>query len=280
MSKYVVVLDPGHGGHDSGARGHGYKESDLALAIALKAEDILKKDYSNVFHVIMTRRTDVYLTLEQRVAISNQAKAQFFLSIHLNSGGAAAHGYESFISVRTTHGNRLKHVHTAVHQFYKGKINSVDRRFARKDFWVLRKTYAPAILTENLFISNKKEAQFVANNIEGIAQAHVNGILKFFGIQKKEKQKEPVVNAPSVEMEVLEMKLNGTTRKDIMQLNNYAVDQGIFSHRIATRKELEEAKKTPGWTNRYNKVALEDMTDDELKNKYLSYLARKEYKNK
>jgi len=76
------------------------------------------------------------------------------------------------------------------------------------------------------------------------------------------------------------MKLNGTTRKDIMFLNNYAVDQGIFSHRIATTAELEEAKKMPGWTDRYNKVALEDMTDDELKNKYLSYLARKEYKNK
>lgn len=83
------------------------------------------------------------------------------------------------------------------------------------------------------------------------------------------------------EIEVLKnMKLNNTTRRDIQELNNKAVEQGIFLKLIATRNELVAAKKTPGWSDKYNAIALEDMTDDDLKNKLLSYVVRKEIKNK
>ena len=82
------------------------------------------------------------------------------------------------------------------------------------------------------------------------------------------------------EIEVLKnMKLNNTTRRDIQELNNKAVERGIFKKLIATRNELVAAKKTPGWSDKYNAIALEDMTDDDLKNKTLSYFLRKEIKN-
>lgn len=83
------------------------------------------------------------------------------------------------------------------------------------------------------------------------------------------------------EIEVLKnMKLNNTTRRDIQELNNKAVEQGVFLKLIATRSELAIAKKTAGWSDKYNATALEDMTDDDLKNKLLSYVVRKEIKNK
>ncbi|HEY4624337.1 MAG TPA: hypothetical protein VIH12_10770, partial [Solibacillus sp.] len=66
---------------------------------------------------------------------------------------------------------------------------------------------------------------------------------------------------------------------DIQELNNKAVERGIFKKLIATRNELVAAKKTPGWSDKYNAIALEDMTDDDLKNKTLSYFLRKEIKN-
>lgn len=71
------------------------------------------------------------------------------------------------------------------------------------------------------------------------------------------------------------MKLNDTARKDIQALNNAAVGEGIFKKLIATRAELAVAKKTAGWSDKYNATALEDMSDDDLKNKLVSYAIRK-----
>ena len=90
--KYTIVVDPGHGGKDNGASGNGYREKDLALAIATKLANNLRKDYN----VIMTRSTDVFIPLSTRAKIANDANADFFVSIHLNSGGASANGAETF----------------------------------------------------------------------------------------------------------------------------------------------------------------------------------------
>lgn len=102
-------------------------------------------------------------------------------------------------------------------------------------------------------------------------------IKKAYDSRPVKKPQTPTSPQPIEKKEANEMKLNGTTRKDIMFLNNYAVKRGIFSHRIATRKELEDAKKKSGWEKHYNKTPLEDMTDEELTNKLFSYMARKEY---
>ena len=86
----------------------------------------------------------------------------------------------------------------------------------------------------------------------------------------------PTPHETNTVKEVLsKMKLNDTARKDIQSLNNAAVAQGIFKKLIATRTELAVAKKTPGWSDKYNATALEDMSDDDLKNKLVSYAIRK-----
>ena len=79
QSKFKVVIDAGHGGHDPGASYYGFKEKEIALNITLLAGAILEKNSG--IDVIYTRKTDVFLELHRRAAIANKANADLFVSI-------------------------------------------------------------------------------------------------------------------------------------------------------------------------------------------------------
>lgn len=91
-----VVLDPGHGGNDSGATGPtGVKEKDVTLAVAKKTLALLSKDG---LEVTLTRDDDRYVTLEERTARANQAGADLFVSIHCNAAeNKTRHGVETYV---------------------------------------------------------------------------------------------------------------------------------------------------------------------------------------
>jgi N-acetylmuramoyl-L-alanine amidase len=90
-----IVVDPGHGGHDPGAQARGVNEADVTLDIALRLEELLAKEAG--LEVVLTRRTDVYVPLEERTAIANRENADLFLSIHANaSRNASARGVETY----------------------------------------------------------------------------------------------------------------------------------------------------------------------------------------
>ncbi len=93
--KFVVVLDAGHGGHDPGNLGSGYRESDIALKIVLSVGKELEKNKD--IKVIYTRKTDVFLELRERARIANKADADLFVSIHCNAHGSSANGTETFV---------------------------------------------------------------------------------------------------------------------------------------------------------------------------------------
>ena len=95
LSVSRIVIDPGHGGRDPGAGGNGIKEAELTLDIALRLEKLLQKEQG--IEVILTRRTDVYVDLDERTAIANRESADLFLSIHANAArNTAAHGVETY----------------------------------------------------------------------------------------------------------------------------------------------------------------------------------------
>lgn len=97
-----VVIDAGHGGHDPGASGFGQNEADLTLDVALRLEKLLMEQPG--VEVVLTRRTDEFLPLEERTAIANRESADLFLSIHANASGIeAARGVETyFLNFATT----------------------------------------------------------------------------------------------------------------------------------------------------------------------------------
>jgi N-acetylmuramoyl-L-alanine amidase len=90
-----IVIDPGHGGHDPGTTARGLTEAALTLDIALRLEKLLQKELG--VEVVLTRRSDVYVPLEERTAIANRHNADLFLSIHANSSrNTGAKGIETY----------------------------------------------------------------------------------------------------------------------------------------------------------------------------------------
>ncbi len=90
-----IVIDAGHGGHDPGAKGKGVTEAELVLDVALRVEKLLQKIPG--VDVILTRRTDEFIPLQERTAIANREGADLFLSIHANaSPNAQARGIETY----------------------------------------------------------------------------------------------------------------------------------------------------------------------------------------
>jgi N-acetylmuramoyl-L-alanine amidase len=95
--KKIVVLDAGHGGHDSGAVGKIHKEKDLSLKMILKLGQMITDKYPDI-EVVYTRKSDVFLPLYERIGIANKKKADLFISIHCNYiGNAKTKGTETFV---------------------------------------------------------------------------------------------------------------------------------------------------------------------------------------
>lgn len=84
----VIVIDPGHGGKDPGCTGVTHKEKDVALAVSLKLGKFIE-EYMKDVKVIYTRKTDVFVELEDRAKIANDNNADLFISIHCNAAGKA-----------------------------------------------------------------------------------------------------------------------------------------------------------------------------------------------
>ena len=178
-----LYLDVGHGGSDPGAIGNGLKEKDLTLQIGKKINDLLK-DYEGIT-VKMSRSTDKTLSLKQRTDEANKWGADLLLSIHINAGGGT--GFESFIYNGTVNNITVKYrdvIHDEIMKVLKGVK---DRGKKRANFHMLRESKMPAILTENMFIDTKKDADKLKEQsfINKIAQGHVNGIVKLFNLKKK-----------------------------------------------------------------------------------------------
>jgi len=178
-----IVLDAGHGGTDSGAVGNGLREKDLTLNIVKKIGDMLK-DYEGV-EIIYTRTDDRFIELSERAAIANRAKADFFLSVHINAGGGT--GFESYIYNGNVSTKTVAYQNVIHAEIMKAIGGVRDRGKKRANYAVLRLTNMPAILTENLFIDNPRDAAKLKSDqfLQQIAYGHVQGIVKAFGLKKK-----------------------------------------------------------------------------------------------
>ena len=95
-ARFTVVLDAGHGGHDPGAMGSMTREKDINLAVTLALGNLIEQNFKDV-KVVYTRKTDWYLTLQERADVVNNNHADLFICVHTNSSpGASAWGAESY----------------------------------------------------------------------------------------------------------------------------------------------------------------------------------------
>ncbi|MCC5847449.1 MAG: N-acetylmuramoyl-L-alanine amidase [Verrucomicrobia bacterium] len=198
----VVVLDPGHGGRDSGAvAANGITEKAVCLDISLRVRRHLA---AAGYTVYLTRHQDQYLTLEERPRRAKAWNADVFVSIHANSGGnTAANGIETFLLAlpgqRSTNdtggtapsqlvyeGNQFNPANmTLAYALQKSMLDATkaeDRGIRRARFTILREAPAPSALVEVGFLSNPEEAAKLATAAyrERVAHAIARGIDNYF----------------------------------------------------------------------------------------------------
>ena len=195
----TVVIDAGHGGHDSGAPGHYGQEKYYTLDTALRLEKKLKEMR---LKTLLTRRTDVFLTLGERVAIANKTPSCIFVSIHFNSfRSSSAIGLETFAlapqgtadtydelesgDMRNRRGNQRDSENialaTAVHANTLYKLRSVDRGIKRARFNVISGIEKPGILVEGGFVTNPGESARIHRPEfrQSLAEAIAGGIANY-----------------------------------------------------------------------------------------------------
>lgn len=179
-SKYLVVLDAGHGGKDPGAIGAtGTRESDFNLKIVNKMAGLLSR---HDIEVKLTRTDDSYISLSDRVNFANNNKADYVISIHCNSASnPSATGTETFANSPTARGYLLAQ---PVHKALVQEIKLPDRGVKFADFTIIAKTKAPACLVEVGFINNPKEEALLKDDkfLDKVSVGIVKGLLQHIGI--------------------------------------------------------------------------------------------------
>jgi N-acetylmuramoyl-L-alanine amidase len=175
LSAATVILDAGHGGHDpGGVPGQRYIEKHAALRIAKLVQARLK---ASGHRVLMTRTSDVFVELSQRVALSNRSPSNsVFVSIHFNSApNRDAHGIETYYC-----DERSLPLAQAIHQRVLRATGEEDRNIRRARFYVLRNNRRTAALAELGFLTNAEEGGRIARSPEycnRLATAVADGIL-------------------------------------------------------------------------------------------------------
>lgn len=156
----TVVVDAGHGGHDSGAISRRRKpraiEKDLALDVARRLKEKLREDG---LKVVMTRADDTFIPLDERVAISNRQRDSIFVSIHFNdSPKRRVHGAEVYHNDRGTEGLARR-----IARSLSAHSGCANRGVKRANYRVLRNSRGPAVLVECGYLSHAGEAARCAN---------------------------------------------------------------------------------------------------------------------
>lgn len=215
----TIVIDPGHGGKDPGARGaHGTEEKDITLKVALLLRDLLRKEPDT--RVLMTRDRDVFIELEDRAKFANSNNADLFVSIHVNSHpqkrikgieiyhfgeakdqralevaarengtplSSTGVGWEYLVADLLT----TKKIEDSLELAWttkqamvtrlNGHYNTVDHGVKTAPFYVLRFTTMPSILAEIAYISNPAEEQLLksASFLARVAEALFDGVKAF-----------------------------------------------------------------------------------------------------
>jgi N-acetylmuramoyl-L-alanine amidase len=153
-STTTVVIDAGHGGYDRGGiPGQKVAEKDMTLDVAQRLKNVLA---SSGYRVVMTRDSDVFVSLGGRVAIANSYANGIFVCIHFNSAKRmGAGGIETYFYSRES-----LPLASAIHYYVAGGAPSSNRGVRRRGYYVLRKTNIPAVLVECGFLTNPTEAAY------------------------------------------------------------------------------------------------------------------------
>ncbi|MDR3617472.1 MAG: N-acetylmuramoyl-L-alanine amidase [Candidatus Obscuribacterales bacterium] len=198
----LIVLDAGHGGTDPGAQRGEVQEKEITMDIIEKLKKVLEAKGARV---VLTRSDDTFVSLEDRVRITNNTAPTLFLSVHINAMESASdiHGIETYYQ---TEQSRL--LADAVHECLISNLAAPDRSVRKARFYVIKNTPVPAILAEVGFISNQAERdKLISSDYQmKIAEALEHGVILYLdrklALKKSNTYTKTTENLPSA---------NGTT---------------------------------------------------------------------
>ena len=195
----LVILDPGHGGQDSGARAGSVLEKDLTLDVVQRVDRLLG---AQGISTLLTRTGDSYVSLSERAQLINRASKAIVVSVHFDEGPRPdVSGIETYFAAQQNTGvptiaswlpflQKIANVQANVEsqslaQFIQqqlvAKTQAINRGTKAEQFYVLANVRHPAVLVEGGFLTNKNEIGklAVANYREQLAVAISDGILKY-----------------------------------------------------------------------------------------------------
>ncbi|MGX2961681.1 N-acetylmuramoyl-L-alanine amidase [Peribacillus sp. JNUCC 23] len=179
LSNRIIVIDAGHGGKDPGAVNGKYNEKTIVLNVAKKVQARLEKDGAKV---IMTRQSDTYPTLPDRVEIAKSKYAELFVSIHVNAAGSSAKGTETWYYSGGENAAESKELAADIQKQIVAMANMGDRGIKDGSFYVIKNHIIPSVLVELGFISNSGDLlKLTSSQYQDIyAEAIYKGIKEYY----------------------------------------------------------------------------------------------------
>lgn len=174
----TLVVDPGHGDHDPGASRGNLLEKDINLDVSIYLEKMLRQAGANV---IMTRKDDTFIKLEERPQIANRNNADAFISVHTNSGPEAAHGIETYWYSKYSSAES-KALAESIQKRLVEVTNARDRGVKHASFAVIRESTMAGVLVEVGFLSNNEEYKLLLSQSyrEKLAEGIYQGVIDFY----------------------------------------------------------------------------------------------------
>jgi N-acetylmuramoyl-L-alanine amidase len=195
----MVVIDPGHGGQDSGTSKNGLVEKDLTLDVAHRVERVLQE---RGLVVALTRADDRYISLQERATLANNQPDCVFVSIHFDEAGrSAANGIETYYAAHPVELPEriaswlpfLRHTSseppnlesqslaTSIQETLVARTQAVNRGTRPQQFYVIANVHRPAVLVEGGFVTSKDDAVKLSNADyrEQMAVGIADGILRY-----------------------------------------------------------------------------------------------------
>jgi len=170
----TVVIDPGHGGHDKGGQWGLVYEKHLALDTSARLENELKK---RGFRTVMTRRSDYFISLPERVRIGKKYSNSIFVSIHYNyTWKQHVQGLETFY-----YSSKSRALASYIQNGMMRKVRTNDRGAKYARYYVIRNATHPSVLVECGFVSNRQERARMKSAWwrQALAEGIADGIVKF-----------------------------------------------------------------------------------------------------
>lgn len=176
-SKFTLVIDAGHGGHDPGAIGAISREKDINLNISLKLGELIENNFNDV-KVVYTRKTDKYLTLQERADVVNNNHADLFICIHTNSAeSSSAYGAETFtLGLAKTKANldvaMRENSVILLEDDYKGKYKGFDP--SSVDSYIMFEFMQDKYIDKSIDLASNVQKQFTSyarRSDRGVRQA-------------------------------------------------------------------------------------------------------------